>query len=431
MTDGALEPVGPAPRVELGRLLVVVVLVGVGAGIGGAALTLLLHAIQHLSFGYTEATFLTGVEEASGLRRVVVMTIAGLVVGLGWWALRRYRTVVTVKDGLKNDDPRLPLPTTAIDAVLQVVAVAMGASLGREGAPRQLGAAIGVWIAARAGLTVEQQRTLLACGAGAGLAAVYNVPLGGALFTLEILLVSFAVRDVLAALLTSAIATGVAWAFLSDEPTYIVEPFAITAGLVVFAVLFGPIAGVGSAVFTRLMDFAQRHPPQGWRLPVVTTSVFAGVGLLAVVFPQLLGNGKGPAQLAFDGALTLPMFLALVLLKPAATAACLGSGATGGTLTPSLATGAMLGALTGGVWSTFWSGTPIGAFAIVGAAAFLAASHKAPFTAIVLLLEMTQSGNALLVPIIVAVGSAYVVSSLARSSRTPVNRVVEPKNDAR
>lgn len=411
VADPDLEPIGPKHHVELGRFLFIVVLVGIGAGIGGAALTLLLHLVQHLAFGYTEATFLTGVEEASGPRRVVMMALGGLIVGLGWWALRHYLPVVSVTDGLKNADPRLPLPRTLLDAVLQVLAVAFGGSIGREGAPRQAGAAIGVWIAAKGGLAVDQQRRLLACGAGAGLAAVYNVPLAGALFTLEILLVSFALKDVLPALLTSAIAVAVAWIALGNEPTYIVETFAITAPLVVFAILFGPIAGVSGALITKLMDFAQSHSPKGWRLPVATTSVFAAVGLLAVWFPQLLGNGKGPAELAFDGALALPVFFALVLLKPAVTAACLASGAKGGTLTPALAFGAMLGALLGGMWSILWAGSPVGAYAMIGAAAVLATTHRAPFTAIVLVLELTQSGNALLVPTIIAVVVAYMVSS--------------------
>ncbi|MCE5287861.1 MAG: chloride channel protein [Nocardiaceae bacterium] len=405
----AYEPVGPATRVELGRLFFVVVLVGVGAGISGAALTLLLHLIQHLAFGYTEASFLTGVEKASGVRRVVMMTIGGLIAGLGWWALRSYRRVKTVTDGLKEADPRLPIPTTLADSVLQVVAVAFGGSLGREGAPRAMGGAVGVWIAAKAGLTVEQQRRLLACGAGAGLAAVYNVPLAGALFTLEILLVSFAFRDVLAALFTSAIAVAVAWTVLSNEPTYDVEPFKISDKLVIFGLLLGPIAGVFGSALNKFMHFAQSHPPTGWRLPVLTTSVFALVGLLAIPFPQLLGNGKGPAQLAFDGALSLQMFAILIVLKPLVTAACLRSGATGGTLTPSLAAGAMLGAFLGGLWSMPFPGAPLGAYAMIGASAVLATTHRAPFTAIVLILELTHSGSALLVPTTIAVVVAYVV----------------------
>jgi len=99
--------------------------------------------------------------------------------------MRHHRDTLTVTDALRADAPRMPLPTTLADSALQILAVAFGASLGREGAPRQLGAATGAWLAARAGLHATHQRTILACGAGAGLAAVYNVPLGGALFTCE------------------------------------------------------------------------------------------------------------------------------------------------------------------------------------------------------------------------------------------------------
>ncbi len=210
-------------------MLAVIVLTGLGAGLGGVALTLLLHLVQQLAFGYTEDTFLTEVERASPTRRVLVKGIGGLLVGLGWWALRHHRHTPSVTDALGADFPRMPLPTTLADPALQILAVAFGASLGREGAPRQLGAATGAWLAARAGLNATQRRTILACGAGAGVAAVYNVPLGGALFTLEILLASTARTHIIAAVLTSAIATAIAWPLLSDHPTYLVASFHLTA----------------------------------------------------------------------------------------------------------------------------------------------------------------------------------------------------------
>ena len=399
----------PPPLAPAGvgaRMLAVIVLTGLGAGLGGAALTLLLHLVQHLAFGYTEDTFLTGVERASPARRVSVMGIGGLLVGLGWWALRHHRDTLTVTDALRADAPRMPLPTTLADSALQILAVAFGASLGREGAPRQLGAATGAWLAARAALPATQQRTILACGGGAGLAAVYNVPLGGALFTLEILLASTARTHIIAAVLTSAIATAIAWPLLSDHPTYQVDSFHLTAPVLIWSVLLGPLAGVVSAGFTQLTTAARTHTPRGWRLPLATTVLFAAVGALAIPFPQLLGNGKGPAQLAFNGALDLPLSAALVLLKPLATALCLRSGATGGLLTPALATGALFGAATGGLWSSLWPGTPLGAYALIGAAAVLATTQRAPLTAIVLVLEFTHTGLALLVPILIAVGAA-------------------------
>ena len=358
-------------------MVLAAVLAGVAAGAGGIVLTLVLHAVQHWAFGYTEATFLTGVERAAPSRRVVAMAIGGLVVGIGWWALRRWCTPVpSVTKALSNSNQGLPIGLLTADAVMQIVAVGAGASLGREGAPRQFGAAAANLVATRLGLSWPQRRTIVACGAGAGLAAVYNVPLGGALFTLEILLASAALADVIPALLSSGVATAVAWTMLGNRPTYLLPATVLHAPLLVWAVLAGPLAGLVGAYFVRFTTWSRGFAPTGWRLPVATTTVFAAVGAAAIVFPELLGNGKGPAQLAFDGTLSLATLALLVVLKPIATGACLASGATGGLLTPALATGAMLGGLTGGAWSLLWPGAPITGYAMIAAAAVLAPPRK-------------------------------------------------------
>ena len=112
--------------------------------------------------------------------------------GLGWWALYRFgRPLVSIRQAVKSDDPRMPLVSTTVHALLQIVTVALGSPLGREVAPREIGSALAGWLSRRAGLSVAQSRIMVACGAGAGLAAVYNVPLGGAVFVLEVLLGTF------------------------------------------------------------------------------------------------------------------------------------------------------------------------------------------------------------------------------------------------
>ena len=399
------------------RLIAATAITGVMAGLAGIALTLLLHAVQHAAFGYTEETFLFGVEQASAARRVIAMAIGGAAVGTGWWALWRYsRRFPAVGDALTGPDQRLPLPTVTADAALQIIAVGFGASLGREGAPRQVGAALGGWLAHRLRLDSGQRRTVLACGAGAGLAAVYNVPLGGALFTLEVLLVSAAARDVVPAMLSSAVAAAVAWPVLGNQPTYLVPPVNANAAILVWAVVLGPVAALVGAVFVRITSVARRRAPKsGWRLPVATTIVFSAVGALSIGYPALLGNGKGPAQLAFDGTLSLGALGALLILKPLVTAACLGSGARGGLLTPAVATGALLGALTGDLWELLWPGAPTAAFAITGAAAVLATTQRAPLCAIVLIMEFTHTGLDLLVPTLIAVVGAMLTARFLRS----------------
>ena len=128
----------------------------------------------------------------------------------------------------------------------------------------------------------------------------------------------------------------------------------------------------------KLTRWAGQHRPTGWRLPVSTFVVFTAIGLLAIPYPQLLGNGKGPAQLAFAGTLPWSTLVALLILKPVVTAACLRSGATGGRLTPAVATGALLGAVTGKAWLLLWPGSRAEDFAIVAAAGFLAVTISAP-----------------------------------------------------
>lgn len=395
-------------------MLLATLAVGVLAGVGGVALVLLLHLVQHLAFGYVEGAFLFGVERSSPARRVLALAAGGVVVALCWWWHRRHVDAeeVSVTRALREPGGRLPVVATAVDAVFQVVAVGVGASLGREGAPRQTGAALGDWIARRVHVTETQRRTLLACGAGAGLAAVYNVPLGGAAFTLEILLASISLRDVVPALVTSVVATVVTWPVLGDRPTYDVVPLRFSAPVLVCALVLGPVAGLFGAAFSRTMTAARTHAPTGARAVVSIPAAFAVLGAIAIVYPQLLGNGKGEAQLALGGSLSLATALALVVLKPLTTALCLRAGAIGGLLTPSFATGAVLGVVAAHLWGELWPGGQVGAYAAVGAAAMLAATQRSPLTAIVLTPELMRTGEGSLPAIVVGVVLAEVVTRL-------------------
>lgn len=398
------------------RFAVGVVATGVLAGAGGIVLTLLLHLVQHLAYGYSEDSFLFGAERAAPSRRLLAMAAGGLLIGAGWWALRRWTTPVpTVADVIKDPRRGFRLPEATTDAALQIVGVGIGGSLGREGAPRLLGAALADRLSAALRLTAGQRRTVVACGAGAGLAAVYNVPLGGALFTLEIVLGSALVTDVVPALISAAIATAVSWPVLSTRPTYAVAVQGAHPQVLVWAVLLGPVAGLVSVGFIALVARARSGAPTGWKLVLGCFAAFTAVGAASMAYPELLGNGKGPTQLALDGTLSVLLLAVLVIGKPLATAGCLAGGAIGGLLTPALATGAVLGALTGIGWSQLWPGAPVTSYAIVGAAAVLATTQRAPLCAIVLVLEFTHCGFDLTVPLLLAVaGSMLTARALNR-----------------
>jgi chloride channel protein, CIC family len=146
------------------------------------------------------------------------------------------------------------------------------------------------------------------------------------------------------------------------------------------------------------------------------------LGLVSIPFPQLLGNGKDIAQLTFADQIPFALLLMLLLLKPAATMLCLGSGVPGGLFTPSLALGALLGAVLGHACAFFWPDVQPALAAIVGAGAVLAATTQGPISAVVLVMELTGQDRSFIAPLLFAVVIATLVS-----------RVIEPRSiyDAR
>ena len=398
------------------RLVVVTVLVGLGSGLSGLVVSLGLHALEEFAYGYSTGTFLQGLTETDPWRRVWVLAIAGVIGAVGWWALRRWgKPVVSVEQAAGG--ARMPAAATLANAALQIIVVGLGASIGREVAPRELGAFLADWITAKAGVTARERRILVACGAGAGLAAVYNVPLGGALFSVEILLAELSFATALPALATSAIAALVARLVVPTTPLYHLPQFTLTPSLTVWAVIAGPVIGGAAIGFVALARFAGDHRPSGWKILVIMPLVFTVIGLAAVAFPAILGNGRSLGQIAFDGIAPLLIIAALFFLKIGSTSATIWAGAAGGTLTPSLAIGAAFGAATGILWNQLWPGSPVAAFAFIAAAAFLASSMRAPLTAIVLLIEFTNQGPALLIPTMLAVAGSVAVTWLLHRRR--------------
>ncbi|WP_312686736.1 chloride channel protein [Kosakonia sp.] len=390
-------------------------LTGIAAGTAGMLIALMLHEIQHLAFGYSQRSliggppFLQGVSEASALRRVAALTIAGIIAGWGWWLLARYaKKRLSVSAAVSDIRQPMPAATTLCHAMLQVVTVAMGSPLGRESAPREVGALFAGGIARRCGLSEADIKLVIACGAGAGLAAVYNVPLAGAIFTLEVLLVTFRWDAVIAAIITSAVAAFIASLVLGNERQYLFSAPAAPVSLIVWAALAGPVFGYAASLFRRMSRQARGSVKSNWQMPLFCFVAFTCLGLLSIWFPQLPGNGRGPVQLSFGGDVTLPLAAILIGLKVFSIWMVLRSGAEGGLLTPGLAIGALLGALLFLLVGAFFPGSSIGEFALTGGAAFLASSMQMPLTAIVLLMEFTGMDFSFFVPLSLCVAGAYM-----------------------
>ncbi|CEG60196.1 chloride channel protein [Legionella micdadei] len=390
-------------------LIFVTIAIGIVSGLAGMFLALLLHHIQHVAYGYSHTlehpeNFLQGVTASTAERRISVLTLCGFIAGFGWWAIYRYgRPLVSIANAIKSDKPQMPIGTTMLNALLQIIAVALGSPLGREVAPREVGAAFACWLSAKTGLSIRDSQIMVACGAGAGLAAVYNVPLGGVIFILETLLGTLSWSAVIPALCTCSIATAVSWIGLGNGPQYHLPHYPLSSSLILWSIIVGPIFGVAAFRFHQITTAARKFAPRNWHVLILCILNFIGIGLLAVYFPELLGNGKGPIQLGFTDNLGVDLAIRLLILRVFIVWSSLQVGTQGGLLTPSLANGVLLAIALGGLWSIVWPGTDAGAFAVVGAAAFLAAAQRMPITAIVLTAEFTGINFNFLVPILFAV----------------------------
>jgi len=419
------------PAALSGPFWVALVLTGVATGLLGDLLMWILAVAERLAFNYHSGSYADAVARTSDLHRVVTLALAGVIGALAWFAVRRFLSdeKSEIDDAIWNGDGELSIRRSFLTSIISEVVIGMGASAGREAAPKLMGGASGSLLSHWLRLSPSQRRLLVACGGGAGLAAVYNVPLGGAIFTAEVLCGSFALPTVVPALACSGIATLVAWIYLPSGATYADIPgYHFSGSLLVWSLPAGLVIGLLGVGYVRLIGRVSHHRASGTRILWVMPVVFVIVGVIGIRYPQLFGNGKDMAHEAFLGLGGIGLLFALFALKPLVTAMTLGAGAAGGVFTPFLSTGAVLGGFLGLAWTHLWHGTPVGAFALVGAAAMVGAVMQAPLAGLVLVLELTHSGFNLAIPMVVAVVIAtFVVRQVdgysiysARLPRRPV-----------
>ncbi len=390
-------------------------LTGIGAGLGGDLMMVFLFTTQHLAYHYNIGSFQAAVGRAAPSYRVYMLMLAGAIGGIAWYLISRFTKgeKSEVDDVVWERRGELSPRKSILVSIVQEIVIGLGASLGREAAPKLMGALSGSTVGKWGKLTPAQRRLLIACGAGAGLAAVYNIPLGGALFTAEVMLGEITIPTVLPALATSVIATVVAFLYLPDRPTYLGVPnFPFHTSELIFSIIAGPLIGLFAVGFIRLIGVISHHRLTGKMAIFGVLAAFTITGLIGMKYYQIFGNGKDMAHSVLTGHIgALSLLVALVLLKPLVTTISLGGGGSGGLFTPTLSTGAVLGGLLGGLWIILFPGSgSIGAFALIGAAAMMGAGLQAPFAAIAMVLELTLSGFHLIIPLIIATFLATLVA---------------------
>ena len=371
------------------RLFLAVILQGIVSGLSGIFLHYLLEIVESLAFGQSEhhSGFLT--DGVSSLRIGLSLIIVGLGSSLVWYFLQKGSKIYSIKAQMKDETSQYKLHflRQLFHSIWQIIAVGGGAPIGKEAAPREIGTLFAGQIGKICFLSKKDQIFLLACGAGAGLAAVYQVPLTSVFFVFETLGIALSIKRFVLVGLATYVSTYIAGWVISDQALYQIP--AITWSLkeiwnIPLLLLFLiPLAWL----FGHLSKAASSNRIKDKRILLTLPSAFLFLTGLASYFPHLLGNGRMMAQEVLNGSNGKTVFL-LFILKALVVLITLWAGAYGGTLTPSFALGMAGAALFGMILG----GDSQPSILLMGSVCFLSVTLRAPWSATGLVIGFTELG---------------------------------------
>ena len=391
------------------RLLFATLALGVGTGLVGIACHYLLEGVQMLAFGQERSDLLQQFQEAGGLRRFLVLCVTGTLAAGFWYILQERYKILSIRRQIDLVGDRDPAPLAhLLHATMQVAIVGAGASVGKEGAPREVGALLAGRLGKVLSLTIKERRVLIACGAGAGLAAVYQVPFASSLFVFETLGLAYHWKNILLVLSSSYLATWIAQPIVGHGAIYHMSPVHWSASSFLQAILIALLVAPLALVFRFLAKQANRKRCKDetilWALPLA----FLVLGSLAVFFPIFMGNGQVLAQ-ALLSSQPVPYLPLTLAMKGLLVYLLLRNGAYGGTLTPSFALGIGSGYLVTLLLTVVGVHLDPALGMLLGATVFLGTTLHAPLTAIALSLGFTGQDWSLTIPLVLAAGMSYVI----------------------
>jgi CIC family chloride channel protein len=409
-------------------MVVVAVVLGFVGAAGAIVFRILIRVFQGVFFGGPSGLLdvidaglfadpADPLERARGLAahwRVLIPALGGLVVGpLIYFFAREAKGhgVPEVMEAVALRGGVIRRRVSGLKTLVSAISIGSGGSVGREGPIVQIGSAAASWMGQLLRVPPRQLRTMVGCGAAAGIAATFNAPIAGALFAVEIVIGDFAVSQFSPIVISSVVATVISRFFLGNHPAFrvpeydLVSPFELGAYMLV-----GVAAGLVALAFIRAMaaseDLFERMP-----IPAYLKAGLGGlcVGLIGMSLPEVFGVGYDTISQALTGQLPVLLLGVLLVAKLAATAITLGSGGSGGIFAPSLFLGAATGGFLGAFIHQFFPDATAasGAYALVTMGAVVAAATHAPITAIIMIFEMTQT-----IEIIPPLMAACVISTL-------------------
>ncbi len=395
--------------------LLMAVVIGALSGLGGVVFIETIHFFEGIFFGQ--------LFQSMGRRSELVFLIpmlGGLLIGP---VIRRFPKEAK-GDGVPYAMESIALHggiisprTVAIRTVTAAITQGSGGSVGREAPIAQIGAAIGSAVGQFMKVSAGRMRSFVACGAAGGIAAVFNAPIGGVFFSMEVLLGDFSAATFAPVVVSSVVSTIVMRELLGDVLVFEVPRYMLTSGrAVLISVPLGIVCGLAAVLFMRALESSEKAF-SSIRLPVWVKPAIGGAmtGFIAVFYPHVLGTDVTTVDEAVWGYIPWFLLLLIAYLKILATSLSLGSGGSGGVLGPCVFIGAVTGAFVGSAAAPLFPNpyAAPGGCALIGMAAFTGPVIGGPITAILIVFEMAGTYKIilpLLVAVVTAMGVAYQFS---------------------
>lgn len=404
-------------------MIIIAIAIGVIAGYAAVGIRFLIDEISLLSFS-GDGNVLENIISNPWYIVILAPTIGGLIVGPLIYFLApeaKGHGVPEVMQAILLKGGKIRPRVAIVKAIASAITIGTGGSVGREGPIIQIGSSIGSTVGQFIKIPSNKLKTLVGCGAAAGIAAAFNAPIAGALFAVEIILMDFAVAQFSPIVISSVMATVISHSFEGKLSAFNVPAYEYASPYELgFYFILGALSGLVSYLFIKVLYYSEDFFDNKFNIPDYIKPIIGGLGIgaLALIFPQVMGVGYDTINNALHGNMIWYVALALVFLKVFATSLTLGSGGSGGIFAPSLFMGAMLGFFFGNLVNEFFPDITAGpgAYALVAMGGLVAGTTRAPITAIIIVFELTYDYEIILPLMITAIVSTILSSYLSRES---------------
>lgn len=404
-------------------ILVLASIVGIIGGFGAVGFRTLIEFIQTITIGSHE-NILASVTALPTYKKILLPVTGGLIVGpLIYYFGRETKGhgVPEVMDAVALKGGKIRSRVMFLKAFVSAVTIGTGGSVGREGPIVQIGSSLGSTFGQWLNLSQERLKVLVASGAAAGIAATFNAPIAGVLFSVEIILGNYAITTLVPLILSSVLATIVGRWYFGDIPAFEIPHYSLgyaweIGPYILLGILSGAVAVGFVKVLYALEDGADKIPIKGW---AKTPAILLLIGIGVTQFPQIYGVGYDTISQVLKGEMGWLLPLMLVPIKMTATSITLAAGGSGGIFAPSLFIGAVFGGFFGSVLQQILPmdlGISSGAYAVVGMSAMVAGTTHAPITAFMVIFEMTGDYKLILPLMLCSILASFIASILKKDS---------------